>query len=110
MTIFFRNHEITIYRRRRIGSANRYALSATFTAYSADIQPANQERVEFVSGRIGAVFTAFVDSSVDVKEGDQIRVLGGSYDGKVFSVRGVSHWEGAGLLDHTELVLTSLDG
>lgn len=109
MTIFFRNHEITIYRRRRKGNSDRYAMSATFTAYNADIQPANQERTEFVSGRIGGVFTAFVDTGVDIKENDHIHILGGSYDGKVFAVKGVSHWEGAGLLDHTELVLTSLD-
>lgn len=81
-------------------------MSATFTAYNSDIQPATQERTEFVPGRIGAVFTAFVDATVDIKEGDQVH----TEDGKVYSVKGVQHWEGAGLLDHTELVLTSQDG
>ena len=106
MTIFFRNHEITIYRRRQKGSSNRFGMSATFTAYQADIQPASQERTEFVQGRFGATFVAFVDTSADIKENDQIK----TEDGKLYSVRGVTHWEGAGLLDHLELILTSQDG
>lgn len=81
-------------------------MSATFTGYSIDIQPASMERTEFVSGRIGKTFTAFVDTTVDVKEGDEIR----TEDGKVYSVKGVSIWAGSGLLDHTELLLTSQDG
>jgi transcription antitermination factor NusG len=85
-------------------------MSATFTAYPSDIQPATQERTEFVQGRFGATYTAFVEATVDIKEGDQVKIIGGTYANKVFSVKGVSHWEGAGLLDHTELVLTSQDG
>ncbi len=110
MTIFFKNHQITIYRRRRRGTADRYAMSATFTAYSADIQPASQQRTEFVSGRLGAVYTAFIDATIDIREGDQVHIIGGTYNGKVFSVKGIQHWEGAGLLDHCELTLTSQDG
>lgn len=105
MTLFFLNHEIQIYRRRRKGSSNKYAISATFTAYQSDIQPASQERTEFVQGRIGTTFTAFVDTTVDIKEGDQVR----TEDGKVYSVKGVQIWAGAGLLDYTELILTSQD-
>lgn len=105
MTLFFSNHEIQIYRHRRIGSSDRYGMSATFTAYPADIQPATQQRVEFVQGRIGATFTAFVDATVDIKESDQIV----TEDGKRYSVKGVQRWEGAGLLDHIELTLTSQD-
>lgn len=108
--LFFSNHQIQIYRRRKIGSSDRYSMSATFTAYQSDIQPATQERTEFVQGRFGATYTAFVDASVDIKEGDQAHILSGTYAGKVFSVRGVNHWEGAGLLDHIELILTSQDG
>lgn len=104
MTLFFDNAEIQIYRRRKIGNTDRYGMSATFTAYSADIQPASQERVEFVSGRIGAVFTAFVDATVDIKEGDQVLS-----NGKRYSVKGVQRWQGAGLLDHIELLLTAQD-
>lgn len=105
MTIFFKNHQITIYRHRRIGSSDRYGMSATFTGYDADIQPASQERTEFVSGRIGAVFTAYVDATIDIKEGDQIR----TEDGKRYSVKGVQRWQGAGLLDHLEILMTSQD-
>lgn len=105
MTLFFRNHEITIYRKRQKGSSDRYAFSATFTAYQSDIQPANQERTEFVQGRFGATYTAFVEASVDIKEGDQVV----TEDGNRYSVKGVSRWQGAGLLDHIELILTSLD-
>lgn len=110
MTLFFNNHQITIFRQRRKGSSNRYGMSATFTAYQSDIQPASQERTEFVSGRFGATYTAFIDANVDIKEGDQVHVIGGTYNGKIFSVKGVQHWEGAGLLDHIELILVSLDG
>lgn len=110
MTLYFPNHAITILRKRRKASSDRYAMSATYTAYNADIQPASQERTEFVQGRFGATYTAFVDASVDIKEGDQAHIIGGTYDGKVFSVKGVQHWEGAGLLDHIELVLVSQDG
>jgi hypothetical protein len=104
--LFFKNHQITIYRRRRKGSTDRYALSATFTGFSADIQPASQERTEFVQGRFGATYDAYVDTSVDIKEGDQVV----DEDGKRYSVKGVVSWEGAGLLDHKNIVLTSLDG
>lgn len=105
MTLYFTNHTIAIYRSRRKGSSDRYGLSATFTGYSADIQPASQSRVEFAQGRIGAVFTGFVGSDVDVKEGDYIH----TEDGKVYAVKGVQKWQGAGMLDHTELLLTSQD-
>lgn len=104
MTLFFANDEITIYRERRKGSSNRFAYSATFTVYQADIQPASQQRTQFVQGRIGKTFVAFVEASVDVKEGDQIDT-----GGKRYSVKGVSRWEGAGLLDHIELILVAQD-
>jgi hypothetical protein len=105
MTIFFKNHQITIFRRKRKGSADRYAMSATFTSYQSDIQPASQQRTEFVSGRIGAVYTAFIDATIDIKEGDYVH----NEDGKIYAVKGVQVWEGAYLLDHIELTLTSLD-
>ena len=109
-TLFFPNHSIQIYRRRRKGSSDRYGMSATFTAYPSDIQPASQERTEFIQGRFGATYTAFVDASVDIREGDQAHIIGGTYNSKVFSIKGVNHWEGAGLLDHIELIMTSQDG
>lgn len=95
-----------IYRNRRIGSSARFSMSATFTSMNADIQPATQERTEFVSGRIGAVFSGFIDTTYDIKEGDQIV----TEDGKRYSVKGVQRWQGAGLLDHQELLMTSQDG
>lgn len=110
MTLFFANHQIQIYRNRRKGSSDRYGMSATFTGYNSDIQPASQERTQFIGGSIGAVYTAFVDTDADIKESDQVHIIGGVYNNKVFSVRGVQHWEGAGLLDYTELVLVAQDG
>lgn len=104
--MYFLNHQITIFRRRRKGSSDRYGMSATFTAYQADIQPASQERTEFIQGRIGATFTAFIDATIDIREGDYIH----TEDGKVYAVKGIQRWQGAGLLDHTELTLTSQDG
>jgi len=106
MTIYFKSHQITIYRRRRKGSSDRYGYSATFTAYNVDIQPASAERVEEVQGRFGAIFTAYVDIDVDIKAGDQVKVTDLN---KTYGVKGVQIWQGAGLLDHKELVLESLD-
>lgn len=106
MTLFFKNHEIQIYRNRQIGSANRYSMSATYTSYNADIQPASDQRTEFVNGRIGATFTAYVETDVDIKEQDEIR----TEDGKRYTVKGVASWSGAGLLSHKELTLVSQDG
>lgn len=107
--IFFSSHEITIYRRRRIGSTNRFAMSATFTAYQADIQPATRERIEMVEGRFGKVWSAYVDVSNPVAEGDQLAVTDSNGNTTRYSVRGVSVWDGAGLLSHKELVIVSQD-
>lgn len=106
MNIFFKNAEIQIYRQQRIGNTNRFSVSATYTPYEADIQPAVRERVEMIGGRFGAVYTAYIDASVDIKENDQVR----TEDGKRYSVKGVQKWAGAGLLDHIELLLVAQDG
>lgn len=106
MTLFFDNHEIKIYRSRRKGNADRYGMSATFTAYRADIQPADQIRLEMVNGRFGSTFVAFVEASVDIKEGD---IVVTTSNNKRYGVRGVSRWDGAGLLDHLELILVAQD-
>lgn len=108
MTIAFQNHEITIYRNRRKGTSNRWGMSATFTGYPADIQPANPTRQDQFQERWGALFSAFVDTNADVQEGDQVR----TEDGKVYSVKGVQRWDGGGAfteLDHLELVLVARD-
>lgn len=106
-SIYFKSHEIQIYRQRRKGSSNRYGMSATFTGYYADIQPESRsERVEMAGGRFGTVWTAYIDEDVNIKEGDQ--VVDGY--GKRYSVKGVVKWQGAGLLSHQELTLVSQDG
>lgn len=99
MTLFFDSHQITIRRLRQYGQ-NKQNYSATYTVYAADIQPASLERTQIVAGRIGSTFQAFVDSLIDVREGDQIDTGGQRY-----SVRAVIEYEGAGLLDHKELIL-----
>lgn len=106
-SIYFKSHEITIYRQRRKGNTDRYGMSATFTSYNADIQPESRsERLEMAGGRFGTVWTAYIDESVNIKEGDQ--VVDGY--GKRYSVKGVVKWQGAGLLSHQELTLVSKDG
>lgn len=107
MTLYFPNETIQVYRSRRIGSAHRFSVSATGTLWPADIQPASPQRQETIKERFSAAFTAFVDVDCDVKEGDEIHVEG---DSKVYLVKGVDIWRGAGLLDHKELLLTSEDG
>lgn len=103
MTIFFASSSITIYRARAQGN-NKYVYSATLTGYSADIQPLDPERIEIYNGRMGKTWAAFIDSSVDVKEGDIIVT-----DGKRYGVKAVSTWQSAGLLDHRELIIESKD-
>lgn len=107
MTIFFNSVDIQIYRRRRVGSTNRYAISATLTVYQADIQPADTERLEMADGRYGTVYQTFVDPGIDIKEGDQVV---DTSNGKRYSVKGITQWDGAGLLDHKEIILVSQDG
>lgn len=106
--IFFKSHEITILRNRSRGT-DRWAFSATFTVYQSDIQPVPAERVELYQGRIGKTYTAYVDPEVDVKEGDQIRAE--NIEGRVtkYSVKAVSTYHGAGLLDYRELIIMSQD-
>lgn len=107
MTLYFPSDQIQVYRQRRKGSTHRYGMSATGTVWDADIQPASPQRIESVQGRFGATFTAFVDVDCDVKEGDQIHIIG---DSKVYTVAGINIWRSAGLLDHKELALVSRDG
>lgn len=104
MTLFFKSHEITIRRLRPYGSAKQN-FSATYTAYPADIQPIEGQRVTDVGGRIGKTYEAWVDSGVQVRKGDQIDAGGVRY-----SVKAVSHYQGAGLLDHKHLILESRNG
>ncbi len=107
MAIFFDSHEIQIYRQRRIGTTDRYSMSATFTGYNADIQPESRlERLEMAQGRFGTVWTAYIDEDVPIKEGDQIV----DANGKRYSVKSIVKWDGAGLLSHQELILVSQDG
>jgi len=106
MTLFFANEEITIYRERKKNTTPyRVTMSATFTAYSADIQPSTDARTEFAAGRFGATFTAFIEADVDIKEGDQIHTA----DGKVYAVKGIRKFVNSGILEHKELLITSLD-
>lgn len=105
--IFFNSTDIQIYRHRRIGSTNRYGVSATLTVYPADIQPAQTERLEMVEGRFGAVYQTFMDASIDIKEGDQVI---DTATNKRYSVKGVTEWDGAGLLSHKEIILVAQDG
>lgn len=84
-------------------------MSATFTVFNADIQPASRERLEMAQGRFGKTYSAFVDPSVDVKEGDQLSVTDDDLNVRRYSVKGVSEWDGAGLLSHKELVIVAQD-
>jgi uncharacterized SAM-dependent methyltransferase len=104
MAIFFKNHQITIMRPHNKGGI-KYAYSATYTAYNADIQPQQAERVLQMGGRIGKVYDAFIDATVDIKEGDKIK----TEDGKQYSVKAVSKFSGAGLLDHIQLIIEAQD-
>jgi len=104
MAMFFISHEITIRRLRKTsGYSSNY--SATYTAYAADIQPADTNRIGMVDGgRIGTVYEAWVAPEVPVKEADQI-----TSNGQTYSVKSVNYYKGAGLLDHKHLILVAQD-
>ena len=99
MTVFFASHQITIRRLRPFGSAKQN-FSATYTVYGADLQPLEGQRANDAGGRIGKTYEAFVDPNIDVREGDQI-----DSNGYRYSVKAVSLYQGAGLLDHRHLIL-----
>lgn len=103
MTIYFASHTIEIRRLRPYG-ATIQNFSATFTAYSADIQPMDLARTNQINGRIGAMYECYLDSSVPIAEGDQIDA-----NGKRYSVKAVSRFEN-GLLDHIQCILESQNG
>lgn len=105
MTVFFNSDQIII-RRQRHKSGLRYGFSATGTVHNVDIQPMQIERVSMMGGQIGKMYEGWVDASVDIKEGDQIRITD---TGKTYSVKSVSTFENAGLLDHHHLILVSQD-
>lgn len=106
MTVFFTSDEIIIKRYRQTGSGINRLLSATFTTYEADIQPIAAERVDLFGGRVGKTYQAFVNPDTPVEEGDVVQVVD---TGKRYAVKAVSTYEGAGLLDHRELILMAQD-
>lgn len=106
MTIYFSNAQIQIRRPRVISGTNRSVISATYTAYSADVQPASPERSEIESGQVGKVYIAFVEVDTPVKEGDVIEII---ESGKRYRVKDRNKWETGSLLDHIELVLFAED-
>lgn len=99
--LFFASHNITIRRLRPFGAAKQN-FSATFTGYQADIQPVPAGRVNDVDGRIGKTYLAWVEPECPIREGDQLDSGGVRY-----SVKAVSYYAGAGLLDSKELILES---
>lgn len=105
MTIFFASHQMVI-RRQKHKSGLRYGLSATGTVQDLDLQPVEVERVNQVGGQIGKTYEAWCDASISILEGDQIQIVD---TGKIFSVRSVSTYERAELLDHHYLILMSQD-
>lgn len=105
MTLFFTNHQIQVYRRRQVINTNRFTLSATGTVHPVDLQPTSPERAALMNAQYGQVYTAYIDSDVDVAEGDQIVIDGVDR----YSVRGIARYGGAGLLDYIELTLVSQD-
>ena len=108
MTLYFKSDQIEIYRKRRIGNTHRYNVSATLTAYNIDIQPENRpDRLQMSGKRFGTQWVGFISVDVDIKEGDEVRVIGTA---KKYGVKGVQTWTNAGLLDHIELTLISQDG
>lgn len=105
-TLFFPNESIIILR-TRLKSADKWAMSATFTAMDATIEPTSPERLALINGRPGHTFTGYVSTDYLIREGDRIITLnddGGRNEN--YEVKGVSYWQGTGILDHQEVTLT----
>lgn len=105
MTLYFPSHQIII-RRQRQKSGLRYGFSATGTVHSIDLQPVEVERVNLLGGRIGKTYEAWLDATIDIKEADQIKITD---TGRIFTIKSVSTYESAGLLDHHHLILLAQD-
>ena len=85
-------------------------MSATGTVQPIDITPASLERTEFENSAIGKTYTGYCEQDLNIKEGDEIVVTDTSdLNNKRFSVKGVSRWEGYGIVDCKELTLVSKD-
>lgn len=85
-------------------------MSATGTILPADITPASLERTEFENSAIGKTYIGYVGASVDIKEGDEVVVTDNTtQNNKRYSIKGVSHWEGFGIVDCKELTMVSQD-
>lgn len=107
MVLYFSSHDLEVYRHRRKGLFDRYGMSVTLTVVDADIQPTDPDKIPMGSGSYGTVYDAYVDQDIDIKEGDQVV---DTSNNKRYSVKGVTDWKGAGLLDYRELTLVSMDG
>lgn len=105
MTLFFTSNQMII-RRQKNKSGLRYGFSATGTVHDIDIQPVETDRINLVNGRIGKTYEAFLDASIDIKEGDQINITD---TGKIYSIKAVSTYNNASLLDHHHIILMSQD-
>lgn len=105
MTLFFKSDQIII-RRQRAKSGLRYGFSATGTVQDLDLQPVQAERVNLLGGRIGKTYEGWLEATVDIKESDQIKIID---TGRIFTVKTVSTYENAGLLDHHHLILVAQD-
>lgn len=108
--LFFNNHQVKVYRQRRVGSTNRHTLSATGTVYAADITPADPERSQFENQAVGKLYICYLEPDTDIKVNDEVVITDiTTLNGKRFSVQGVSHWEGFGLVDCKEVSLVAKD-
>lgn len=106
MTLFFSDDEVQVYRRRQIGSATKYTMSATGTVWSLDVSPAGLERVNLTSGQLGKSYIGYADVGADIKEGDELVSLS---NGVRYGVKSVSTWAGFGNVDCKELDLITRD-
>lgn len=84
------------------GTANRLALS-TVTAALGTLQPVGLEKTMRIGGVPGSLYKIFVESDIDLQEGDQLK----DEDENIYTVRkgGVTKWR-HGTMDYQEVYLT----
>ena len=68
---------VKIYRLSQV-SGNRTSFTTLTTSISATTQPLGDSKAEMNTGAAGKQYKIFLDSGIDIKDGDQIRDVQGN--------------------------------
>ncbi len=98
---FLKDETIVIARRTQQAGTDKF-LASTVTSAKAHIQPLDRQRLELVGGAFGKGYVIYMDSSVDVKEGDRLKDSSSNFYKVVTG--GVSK-RNFGSFEHSEIIV-----